>query len=213
MHDSDTCVMTSLVPANDLVEQRLEQSSLVGDGVLTDVNADLLQRLLDDGWNLPTVRCKWDKEKQPVITEDWADKGSSSVSSNVHYTPQYEHVLEDFAIFRGLKCKVWPKGGNRKGYRVIRNLKSSSSEEHEYIQKILRNGNRLASRFWYLLQWKLWPDEGSTGDADFMKIWSKYLVWWSFQAFHSNAALMQLTVIRGADLPTKSWGIILYADI
>lgn len=48
--------MMSLVPANDLVEQRLEESSLVGDGVLADVNADLLQRLLDDGWDLLTVR-------------------------------------------------------------------------------------------------------------------------------------------------------------
>lgn len=49
--------MTSLVPADDLIEQRLEQPGLVGDGVLADVDARLLQRLLDDGGNLPAVRC------------------------------------------------------------------------------------------------------------------------------------------------------------
>lgn len=48
--------MTSLVPADDVVEQRLEQPSLVGDGVLADVDATLLQRLLDEGGDLFAVR-------------------------------------------------------------------------------------------------------------------------------------------------------------
>lgn len=48
--------MTSLVPADDVVEQRLEQPSLVGDGVLADVDATLLQRLLDEGGHLFAVR-------------------------------------------------------------------------------------------------------------------------------------------------------------
>lgn len=59
--------MMSLVPANDLVEQCLEESSLVGDGVLADVNADLLQRLLDDGWDLLTVRYRRDKENNLLV--------------------------------------------------------------------------------------------------------------------------------------------------
>lgn len=58
-------LMMSLVPANDLIEQRLEQPSLVGDGVLADVNVDLLQRLLDDGRNLLPVHCSRDKENNP----------------------------------------------------------------------------------------------------------------------------------------------------
>lgn len=59
--------MMSLVPANDLVEQCLEESSLVGDGVLADVNADFLQRLLDDGWDLLTVRYRRDKENNLLV--------------------------------------------------------------------------------------------------------------------------------------------------
>ncbi|KAA8585554.1 hypothetical protein FQN60_004248 [Etheostoma spectabile] len=46
----------TLLTANDLIKQRLEQSSLVGDGVLADVNVVLFQRLLDDGRDLLTVR-------------------------------------------------------------------------------------------------------------------------------------------------------------
>ena len=53
--------MMSLVPANDLVEQGLEQSSLVGDGVLADVNVNLFQGLLDDGWHLLPVHCRQTK--------------------------------------------------------------------------------------------------------------------------------------------------------
>lgn len=54
----------SLVPANHLVEQGLEKPSLVGDGVLADVNADLLQRLLDDGRHLLPINCR--KAKKTV---------------------------------------------------------------------------------------------------------------------------------------------------
>lgn len=54
----------SLVPANHLVEQGLEEPSLVGDGVLADVNADLLQRLLDDGRHLLPINCR--KAKKTV---------------------------------------------------------------------------------------------------------------------------------------------------
>lgn len=55
---ASTTMTTSLVPANDLVEKRLDQTSLVGDGVLTDVDRAFLQRLFDHGWNLPPVDCR-----------------------------------------------------------------------------------------------------------------------------------------------------------
>lgn len=70
--------MTSLVPANDLVEQRLEQSSLIGDGVLANVNAGLLQRLLDDGGNLLTVRLAVFQELDTLL---------------YHSVPQHDHVF------------------------------------------------------------------------------------------------------------------------
>lgn len=40
---------TSLLPAGDLVEEGQKFASLVGDGVLADVNAALFQRMLDEG--------------------------------------------------------------------------------------------------------------------------------------------------------------------
>lgn len=62
----------SLVPANHLVEQGLEKPSLVGDGVLADVNADLLQRLLDDGRHLLPINCR--KAKKTVVQSIWSTK-------------------------------------------------------------------------------------------------------------------------------------------
>lgn len=53
---SASTLMTSLVPANDFVEERLEQPGLVGDRVLADVHAALLQRLLDEGGYVFAVR-------------------------------------------------------------------------------------------------------------------------------------------------------------
>lgn len=47
--------MTSLVPANDLAEERLQQPRLVGDGVLADVDA-FLQGQLNDGRHLAAIR-------------------------------------------------------------------------------------------------------------------------------------------------------------
>ncbi|TNN23087.1 hypothetical protein EYF80_066796 [Liparis tanakae] len=55
--------MTSFIPADDLVEQRLEQPRLVGDGVLADVDVGLLQRLLDGGQDLLAVRCRRDRQE------------------------------------------------------------------------------------------------------------------------------------------------------
>lgn len=43
--------MMSLFPAGDLVDEGQKFASLIGDGVLADVNATLLQRMLDEGGN------------------------------------------------------------------------------------------------------------------------------------------------------------------
>lgn len=55
--------MMSLVPADDLIEERLEEPGLVGDRVLANVNAALLQRLLDERRNLFTVRWRGDDQR------------------------------------------------------------------------------------------------------------------------------------------------------
>lgn len=41
-----------MVPANDFIEEGLEHTALVGDGVLANVHAVLLQGLLHDGWHV-----------------------------------------------------------------------------------------------------------------------------------------------------------------
>lgn len=58
-----------MVPSNDLIHEHFEQTGLVGDGVLADVDVVLLKGLLDDRRNVPSIDFRVDEKEFGVRAE------------------------------------------------------------------------------------------------------------------------------------------------